>query len=41
VRQLSADPARLKEMGEQALALAKPNAAQVIVNLCYEMVNHG
>jgi UDP-N-acetylglucosamine--N-acetylmuramyl-(pentapeptide) pyrophosphoryl-undecaprenol N-acetylglucosamine transferase len=41
VRQLSADPARLKKMGEQALALAKPNAAQVIVNLCYEMVNHG
>jgi UDP-N-acetylglucosamine--N-acetylmuramyl-(pentapeptide) pyrophosphoryl-undecaprenol N-acetylglucosamine transferase len=41
VRQLSADPARLKEMGEQALALAKPNAAQVIVNLCYEVVNHG
>jgi UDP-N-acetylglucosamine--N-acetylmuramyl-(pentapeptide) pyrophosphoryl-undecaprenol N-acetylglucosamine transferase len=41
LRQLSADPARLKEMGEQALSLARPEAGQRIVNLCYEMVNRG
>jgi UDP-N-acetylglucosamine--N-acetylmuramyl-(pentapeptide) pyrophosphoryl-undecaprenol N-acetylglucosamine transferase len=41
LRQLAADPVRLKEMGEQALALAKPEAAQTIVSLCYEMVSHG
>jgi UDP-N-acetylglucosamine--N-acetylmuramyl-(pentapeptide) pyrophosphoryl-undecaprenol N-acetylglucosamine transferase len=38
LRELSADPSRLQKMGERALALAKPNAARDIVNLCYEMV---
>jgi hypothetical protein len=28
-------------MGEQALSLARPEAGQRIVNLCYEMVNRG
>jgi UDP-N-acetylglucosamine--N-acetylmuramyl-(pentapeptide) pyrophosphoryl-undecaprenol N-acetylglucosamine transferase len=41
LRDLSADPRRLKRMSEQALALAKPNAAGEIVNLCYEMAGHG
>ena len=40
LRQLSADPARLKEMEERAASLAKPEAAEKIVNLCYEMVVH-
>ncbi len=40
LRQLSADPARLKEMEERAAALAEPEAAETIVNLCYEMVVH-
>ena len=40
LRQLSADPARLKEMSERAAALAKPEAAERIVTLCYEMVVH-
>jgi UDP-N-acetylglucosamine--N-acetylmuramyl-(pentapeptide) pyrophosphoryl-undecaprenol N-acetylglucosamine transferase len=40
-RELSADPGRLKRMSEQALALAKPNAAVEIVNLCYEMAGYG
>ena len=39
--QLSEDPERLKNMGERALALAQPAAAETIVKLCYEMVNHG
>jgi UDP-N-acetylglucosamine--N-acetylmuramyl-(pentapeptide) pyrophosphoryl-undecaprenol N-acetylglucosamine transferase len=39
--QLCEDPARLRKMGERALALAKPAAAETIVKLCYEMVNHG
>jgi UDP-N-acetylglucosamine--N-acetylmuramyl-(pentapeptide) pyrophosphoryl-undecaprenol N-acetylglucosamine transferase len=39
--QLCADPARLRKMGERASALAKPDAAETIVKLCYEMVNHG
>ena len=39
--QLCQDPARLSKMGERALALAQPGAAETIVKLCYEMVNHG
>jgi UDP-N-acetylglucosamine--N-acetylmuramyl-(pentapeptide) pyrophosphoryl-undecaprenol N-acetylglucosamine transferase len=38
--ELSQDPARLTAMGEAAAALAKPQAAREIVNLCYQMVNH-
>jgi UDP-N-acetylglucosamine--N-acetylmuramyl-(pentapeptide) pyrophosphoryl-undecaprenol N-acetylglucosamine transferase len=38
--QLSAEPARLKAMGERAASLARPEAAERIVNLCYEMVVH-
>jgi len=38
--QLCEDPARLRKMGERASALAKPDAAETIVKLCYEMVNH-
>ena len=41
LRELSADPLRLKKMGERASALAKPDAAGEIVNLCYEMAGHG
>ncbi len=41
LRELAADPLRLKKMGEQALALARPDAAREIVNLCYEMAGHG
>jgi hypothetical protein len=32
---------RLKKMGERALALARPEAAREIVNLCYETAGHG
>jgi UDP-N-acetylglucosamine--N-acetylmuramyl-(pentapeptide) pyrophosphoryl-undecaprenol N-acetylglucosamine transferase len=39
--QLCQDPARLSKIGERASALAKPGAAETIVKLCYEMVNHG
>lgn len=41
LQDLTQDPARLKRMGERAAALGKPDAAQTIVNLCYEMVGHG
>ncbi len=41
VQQLREDPARLKRMEEKVAALAKPDAARRIVNLCYEMVGHG
>lgn len=41
LRQLSGDPGRLKRMGEQAAALAKPRAAEEIVKHCYEAVGHG
>jgi UDP-N-acetylglucosamine--N-acetylmuramyl-(pentapeptide) pyrophosphoryl-undecaprenol N-acetylglucosamine transferase len=41
LRQLSGDPGRLKRMGEQAAALAKPRAAEEIVEHCYEAVGHG
>jgi len=41
LRQLCEDPERLRKMGERASALAKPDAAETIVKLCYEMVNHG
>ena len=40
VRQLSGDSARLREMGKKAAALAKPEAARQIVNLCYAMVKN-
>jgi methylmalonyl-CoA mutase C-terminal domain/subunit len=36
-----ADAGKLKEMGDRAAALAKPDAAETIVKLCYEMVGHG
>jgi UDP-N-acetylglucosamine--N-acetylmuramyl-(pentapeptide) pyrophosphoryl-undecaprenol N-acetylglucosamine transferase len=39
--ELCKDPERLRKMGERASALAKPAAAETIVRLCYEMVNHG
>jgi UDP-N-acetylglucosamine--N-acetylmuramyl-(pentapeptide) pyrophosphoryl-undecaprenol N-acetylglucosamine transferase len=41
LRQLCEDPENLKKIGERAGALAKPNAAETIVQLCYEMVGHG
>ncbi|MBP1715112.1 MAG: murG, partial [Deltaproteobacteria bacterium] len=41
LRELAADPQRLQKMGEQALSLARPEAAGEIVNLCYEMAGHG
>jgi len=41
LRELAADPLRLKKMGERALALARPGAAREIVNLCYETAGHG
>jgi UDP-N-acetylglucosamine--N-acetylmuramyl-(pentapeptide) pyrophosphoryl-undecaprenol N-acetylglucosamine transferase len=41
LRELAADPLRLKKMGEQALALARPDAAREIVNHCYETGGHG
>lgn len=41
LQDLMQDPARLKRMGERAAALGKPDAAQTIVNLCYEMGGHG
>lgn len=40
LRELLADPGRRKEMGERALALARPDAARKIVDLCYEMAEH-
>lgn len=41
LRQLSADPEKLKKMGERAQTMARPQAAGKIVDLCYEMVKHG
>lgn len=41
VRELAADPMRLKKMGERALSLSRPEAAREIVNLCYETAGHG
>lgn len=41
LKELIEDPPRRKKMGEQAAALAQPDAAQKIVTLCYEMVGHG
>jgi UDP-N-acetylglucosamine--N-acetylmuramyl-(pentapeptide) pyrophosphoryl-undecaprenol N-acetylglucosamine transferase len=38
--QLSAEPARLEEMGKRAASLARPEAAEKIVNFCYEMSGH-
>ena len=40
VRQLRADAARLREMGKKAAAMARPEAAREIVNLCYAMVKN-
>ncbi len=41
LKELIQDPPRLKKMGEQAAALATPQAADQIVNSCYEMAGHG
>jgi UDP-N-acetylglucosamine--N-acetylmuramyl-(pentapeptide) pyrophosphoryl-undecaprenol N-acetylglucosamine transferase len=41
LKELIADPPRMKIMGERAAALAQPDAAQKIVTLCYEMVGNG
>lgn len=41
LKDLMQDLPRLKRMGERAAALGKPDAAQTIVNLCYETVGHG
>jgi UDP-N-acetylglucosamine--N-acetylmuramyl-(pentapeptide) pyrophosphoryl-undecaprenol N-acetylglucosamine transferase len=41
LRQLCEDPENLKKIGARAAALAKPDAAETIVQLCYEMVAHG
>jgi UDP-N-acetylglucosamine--N-acetylmuramyl-(pentapeptide) pyrophosphoryl-undecaprenol N-acetylglucosamine transferase len=41
LKELIQDPPRLKKMGEQAAALAKPDAAQKIVHLCYELAEYG
>jgi len=41
LRRLREDPGQLKRMGERAAALAKPRAAEEIVNHCYEIVGHG
>ena len=38
VRELKADPKRLKKMGERAAGLAQPGAAEKIVDLCYSLV---
>ena len=38
--ELSQDPARLAAMGKAGAVLAKPQAAQEIVQSCYEWVNH-
>ena len=39
VRELKADPKRLKKMGGRAAGLAQPGAAEKIVDLCYSLVN--
>lgn len=41
VKELIKDRERLKKMGEKAAALAKPEAAHHLVQLCYEMVLNG
>ncbi len=41
LRQLIQEPARLRQIGERAMALAKPAAAEEIVNSCYRIVAHG
>ncbi|MGC8808659.1 MAG: undecaprenyldiphospho-muramoylpentapeptide beta-N-acetylglucosaminyltransferase [bacterium] len=41
LRKLINDPAPLKEMGRRAASLAKLEAAQNIVEHCYELVGHG
>jgi UDP-N-acetylglucosamine--N-acetylmuramyl-(pentapeptide) pyrophosphoryl-undecaprenol N-acetylglucosamine transferase len=38
LRQLSEDREKLKKIGERAVSLAQPRAAEKIVDLCYEMV---
>ena len=38
VRELREDPERLKKMGQRAAALARPRAAEMIVDLCGRMV---
>lgn len=40
LRELSGDPGRLESMGRASAALAKPQAAQEIVNRCVEMMSH-
>ncbi len=41
LKELMQDPPRLRKMGEQAAALATPEAARQIVTFCYEWVGHG
>lgn len=41
LKELISDPGRLAAMRKSAAALGKPEAAQNIVNLCYELVAHG
>jgi len=41
IKELILDHERLKGMGERAAALAKPEAARMIVDHCYKMVGHG
>jgi UDP-N-acetylglucosamine--N-acetylmuramyl-(pentapeptide) pyrophosphoryl-undecaprenol N-acetylglucosamine transferase len=38
LRQLREDREKLKKIGERAVSLAQPRAAEKIVDLCYEMV---
>ncbi len=40
ILQLSRDRQKLKGIGERAAALAQPQAAEKIVDLCYEMVRY-
>ncbi len=40
ILQLSRDREKLKGIGERAAALAQPQAAEKIVDLCYEMVRY-
>ncbi len=41
LKKLINDPGRLIEMGKKAAALAKLEAAEIIVERCYELVCHG
>ncbi|MDI6755071.1 MAG: undecaprenyldiphospho-muramoylpentapeptide beta-N-acetylglucosaminyltransferase [Thermodesulfobacteriota bacterium] len=41
LKELIRNPEKLKAMGKRAAGLAKPDAAQRMVNFCYEMVSHG